>query len=184
MDNQVRGPKLILPVSPDRDHMRGKPTAPVELLEYGDFECEECSRSYRIVGNLLVQHGDKFKFVFRYFPLSKIHPHAERAAEAAEAAGAQGQFWPMHNELFEHQDALFDHNLLEYAEKLGLDQGRFKREMLDNYHLPRVREDFTSGVRSGVNRTPTFFINGYRYDGSWDHASLLAAIQQTTELHA
>ena len=116
-------------------------------------------------------------FVFRHFPLTQIHPHAEHAAEAAEAAGAQGKFWQMHDTLFEHQHALDDAHLVRYAAELKLDVDRFERELAEHVYANRVREDFLSGVRSGVNGTPTFFINGLRYDGSYDLEMLLAAIE-------
>jgi protein-disulfide isomerase len=117
------------------------------------------------------------RFAYRHFPLTQVHPHAEHAAEAAEAAGAQGKFWEMHDTLYEHQRALHDAHLRQYAEWLGLDLGRFDEEMGRHVHAGRVREDFLSGVRSGVNGTPTFFINGVRHDGSYDLATLLAAIE-------
>jgi len=118
------------------------------------------------------------RFAFRHFPLTNVHPHAEHAAEAAEAAGAQGQFWEMHDVLFEHQDALDDRHLVGYARALGLDVARFEDEMATHIHAPRVREDFQSGVLSGVNGTPTFFINGVRHDGGSDLETLLAALQE------
>ena len=121
--------------------------------------------------------GDRLRFVFRNFPLTTVHPHAEHAAEAAEAAGAQGKFWEMHDYLFEHQRALMDRKLTEYAAAVGLDVERFDRDMADQVHTDRVRADFMSGVRSGVNGTPTFFINGYRHNGPYDFESLLAAIE-------
>jgi protein-disulfide isomerase len=120
--------------------------------------------------------GDGLRFVFRNFPLTQVHPHAERAAEAAEAAGAQGQFWGMHDRLFENQDSLEEADLLRYAAALGLDPERFARELSASLHRDRVRRDFRSGVRSGVNGTPTFFINGVRHDAPWDLTALLAAL--------
>ena len=114
--------------------------------------------------------------MFRNFPLRESHPHAQRAAESAEAAGAQGRFWEMHDRLFERQFALDDEYLIEYAGDLGLDVERFRAELVGRVYEPRVREDFRSGVRSGVNGTPTFFINGVRYDGAWDEETLVAAI--------
>ena len=122
--------------------------------------------------------GDQVRFVFRNFPLAEAHPHAEHAAEAAEAAGAQGKFWEMHDLLYENQDALEDEDLVQYARALHLDVPRFVKEMEADAYLERVREDFRSGVRSGVNGTPTFFINGVRHDGPFDLGSLLAAIEE------
>jgi protein-disulfide isomerase len=150
------------------DHAAGPADAPVTLVEYGDYECPHCGRAYPIVRELQKRMGRRLRLVFRNFPLAEIHPHAEHAAEAAEAAAAQGKFWEMHDVIFEHQAHLADADLVRYAKDLGLDAGRVKDELAAGAHLDRVREDFGSGVRSGVNGTPTFFINGTRYDGSWD----------------
>ena len=125
--------------------------------------------------------GDLLCFVFRNFPLTTVHPHAEHAAEAAEASGAQGKFWEMHDCLFEHQKALHDRDLVDYATEIGLDVFLFIREMTAHRYADRLREDFLSGVRSGVNGTPTFFINGARYQGSLNLRSLLAAIEQVAD---
>jgi protein-disulfide isomerase len=167
--------KLTLPVGP-RDHIQGSPAAAVTLVEYGDFECPYCGAAYPIVRQIQQNLGEQLCFVFRHFPLTQIHPHAERAAEAAEAAGAQGHFWEMHDLLFENQQSLDDHNLLRLAKVLKLDIERFAHELVEGTYLERVREDFMSGVRSGVNGTPTFFINGVRHDGPWDMQSLLTRI--------
>lgn len=169
--------KLTLPVREDRDHIRGPVNAPVTLLEYGDYECPYCGQAYWFVKELTESVGDMMRFAFRNFPLTSIHPRAESAAEAAEAAGAQGKFWEMHDCLFEHQEALDEIYLVEYAEMVGLDVGRFANELSAGRYADRVREDFLSGVRSGVTGTPTFFINGVRYDGSYDLDSWLAAIE-------
>jgi len=163
-------------VSEQRDHIQGPPAAPVTLVEYGDFECPYCGQAYPVVKELMSRQDETVRLVFRNFPLAEIHPHARRAAEAAEAAGAQGKFWEMHDILFERQDALEDENLIAYAAELGLDLDRFQVELAQNAHAGRVREDFLSGVRSGVNGTPTFFINGRRHDGNWDLASLTEAV--------
>jgi protein-disulfide isomerase len=168
--------ELVLPVSSQRDHILGPPGAPVTLVEYGDYECPHCGRAYPIVEAVRAQMGANLRFAFRHFPVTTVHPHAEQAAEAAEAAGVQGAFWPMHGMLFGNQQRLRTPDLHTYAEALGLDTGRFDAELLAGVHTPRVREDFMSGVRSGVNGTPTFFINGLRYDGSWDAPDLLAAL--------
>jgi protein-disulfide isomerase len=167
--------RLIVPVGP-RDHTHGSATAPVTLLEYGDYECPYCGTAYTIVKQIQQQLGDQLRFVFRNFPLRTIHPHAEAAAEAAEAAEAQGKFWDMHDTLYEHQQALDDAHQLQYARSLHLDLPRFERDLLTHAFAERVREDFSSGMRSGVNGTPTFFINGLRHDGSYDLEALLAAI--------
>jgi protein-disulfide isomerase len=168
-------PTLTPPVS-ERDHVLGPASAAVTLVEYGDYECPFCGAAYPIVKEVLRISGPEVRFAFRNFPLSQVHPHAERAAEAAEAAGAPGKFWQMHDLLYEHQRALDDQHLLTYAARLGLDVRRFAQDLTDRAHAGRVREDFLSGVRSGVNGTPTFFINGVRHDGSYDLETLLAAV--------
>ena len=169
---------LTTPVSPARDHIRGPADAPVMLVEYGDYECPYCGAAHVIVNAVQEQMGNQLGFVYRHFPMTTVHSHAQHAAEAAEAAGAQGKFWAMHDLLFENQQALEDDDLLIYAETIGLDVGRFAAELAQHVHVQKVREDFMTGVRSGVNGTPTFYINGLRYDGSWDFASLLEALQQ------
>jgi protein-disulfide isomerase len=166
---------LTPPVS-ERDHVIGPPVAPVTLVEFGDYECPYCGAAYPVVTEVLRQMGDDLRFAFRHFPLTRVHPHAERAAEAAEAAGAQGKFWQMHHVLYMNQQALEDEDLVTYAGALQLDVPRFVSELQMGVHMPRVREDFLSGVRSGVNGTPTFFINGRRHDGGYDLATLLAAV--------
>jgi protein-disulfide isomerase len=168
--------RLQPPVS-DADHRAGPEEAPLTLVEYGDYECPHCGRAYPIVQEVQRRMGSRLRFVFRNFPLAEAHPHAEHAAEAAEAAAAQGKFWEMHDAIFEHQAALEDADLVHYAKALALDAGRVKHELTTHVHAPRVREDFSSGLRSGVNGTPTFFINGTRYDGSWDLETLLEALE-------
>ncbi|MGH7652813.1 MAG: DsbA family protein, partial [Gemmatimonadaceae bacterium] len=157
---------LVTPVG-EHDHTIGSGTAPVTLVEYGDFECPHCGRAHPIVQSVRRFMDDRLRFVFRHFPLSEAHPHAEHAAEAAEAAGAQGRFWEMHDMLFDHQDALEDEDLEMYAAKIGIDPHRVARELAAATYAKRIRADFRSGIRSGVNGTPTFFINGVRYDGNW-----------------
>jgi protein-disulfide isomerase len=169
-------PTLTPPVH-DRDHSTGDETAPVTLVEYGDFECPHCGRAYPILKAIQERFGERLRFVFRNFPISTNHPHAQHAAQAAEAAAAAGKFWEMHDMLYEHQDALEDGDLAGYAEELGLDPQRFARDLSSGKYAPAVREHFMSGVRSGVNGTPTFFLNGARYDKSWDEASLARAIE-------
>src|SRR2546427_12676543 len=168
--------RLAVPVS-QRDHQQGPATAPVTLVEYGDYECPYCGQAYPIVKEIQRQLGDRLRFVFRNFPLTQSHPHAEHAAEAAEAAAAQGKFWEMHDTLFEHQQALDDTHLVHYAVALQLEQAKFEREMTEHVYANRVRDDFLSGVRSGVNGTPTFYINGVRHDASYALETLLAAIE-------
>jgi protein-disulfide isomerase len=150
-----------------KDHTAGPDDAPVTLVEYGDYECPHCGRAHPIVKRTQRELGSQLRFVFRNFPLAEAHPHARLAAQAAEAAGAQGKFWEMHDTLFEHQDALEVEDLVGYAESLGLDIERFTRDLEAGTFEKRVRDDFRSGVKSGVNGTPTFFMNGARYDGSW-----------------
>jgi protein-disulfide isomerase len=176
MSRRENRAQLTPPVGP-RDHAAGPKDAPVTLVEYGDFQCPHCGRAYPIVKEVQRALGAKLRFVFRNFPLTQIHPEAEHAAEAAEAASAQGAFWQMHDRLFERQFALDDDHLVEYAAELGLDADRIRGELEAGTHTPHVRDDFMSGVKSGVNGTPTFFINGVRYDGSWDRDPLLAALQ-------
>jgi len=149
----------------------------VTLVEYGDFECPYCAAAHVIVKKAREIMGDQLRFVFRHFPLTQIHPHAEPAAEASEAADAQGQFWQMHDLLFENQPRLDPPHLVIFAEELGLDLKRFVRELEDGIYRERVRSDFLSGVRSGVNGTPAFFINDVRYDGSWDIGPLIEALE-------
>jgi protein-disulfide isomerase len=169
--------KLKPPVGAN-DHVQGPAKAPVTLLEYGDYECPYCGEAYPIVKALQERLGDQMRLVFRNFPLGEAHPHAEHAAEAAEAAAVQGKFWEMHDLLYENQDALEDEDLVRYAKALGLDLPRFVKEMAAHAYAVRVRDDFRSGVRSGVNGTPTFFVNGARHDGPFDLRSLLAAIKE------
>jgi protein-disulfide isomerase len=163
--------RLNPPVGPD-DHAQGPADAPLTLVEYGDFECPHCGRAHPIVKSVRRRLGDQLRFVFRHFPLATAHPHAEHAAEMAEAAAERGKFWPMHDLLFENQHALEDADLVAYAARLGIDPAALRSHAF----AERVREDFQSGVRSGVNGTPTFFINGVRHQGPWDEESLLEAL--------
>jgi protein-disulfide isomerase len=151
-------------------------------LEYGDYECLHCAQAYPIVKAIQERLNHDLCFSFRNFPLSKVHPHAEHAAQAAEAAGAQGRFWEMHDTLFENFGALEEEDLAQYAAALGLNVPRFMTEVIEGAYAARVREDCNFGVRGGVNGTPTFFINGERYEGAQDLESLLAAITEANEL--
>lgn len=166
---------LTLPVG-HRDHIQGSPDSQAILVEYGDYECPVCGRAYIVIKEIQQAMGDRLGFVFRNFPLSEMHPHAKDAAQAAEAAGAQGAFWEMHNILFENQDDLGRDYLARYATTLGLDTNRLIDELATGTYAKRVQEDFRSGVRSGVNGTPTFFIDGIRYDGPHDFESIIAAL--------
>jgi protein-disulfide isomerase len=168
-------PTLNPPVS-QRDHVLGPASAAVTLVEYGDYECPFCGAAYPIVKEVMRVLGSQLRFAFRNFPLTQVHPHAEHAAEAAETAAAQDKFWRMHDLLFEHQRALDEAHLLAYAATAGLDVKRFTQELGANAHAGRVREDFLSGVRSGVNGTPTFFINNERYNGAVDFDGMAYAI--------
>lgn len=171
--------RLTLP-DPERDHIYGSADGVIELLEYGDYECPFCGDAHLVVKEIQRRLGDDLLFAFRNFPLTNLHPHAEHAAEAAEAAGAQGNFWGMHDILFENQTALDDEDFAAYAAELGLDEPRLIREVTSGVYAPRIREDFKNGVRGGVNGTPTFFINGERYDGALDLKHLLNALTPQT----
>jgi len=157
----------LLPVVNSNDHIFGNPAVKFELVEYGDYECPYCGRAYPIIKDIQQKLGNEMKFVFRNFPLSKIHPHAFLAAVATEAAGLQNKFWEMHDIIFENQKTLDVENILLFAENIGLDPERFKNDIQQNSLMEKVDKDFESGIRSGVNRTPTFFINGIKYDGDW-----------------
>jgi protein-disulfide isomerase len=177
----IANAQLTPPVNSKRDHCLGPDNAPVTLLEYGDYQCPFCGRAYVIIKRLQEYFGYQLRFAFRNFPLTQIHPHAQQAAEAAEAAGAQGKFWEMHDMLYENQDALDLPSLREYALVLELDMDRFDMEMMTHAHAQRVREDFMSGVRSGVNGTPTFYLNSLRFDGSWGGTRLMTTIEELIE---
>ncbi len=174
--DELESTRLTIPVS-KHDHMQGPINAPVTLVEYGDYECPFCSDAHSVVQEVQKQLGDRLCFAYRHFPLVNAHPHAEHAAEAAEAAGEQGNFWGMHDLLFANQDALEDDDLAEYATELSLDAARLIRELEAGTFSGRVKEDFWNGVRSGVNGTPSFFINGARYDGGLGFEALLSVLQ-------
>src|SRR5438445_815481 len=169
--------RLTIPIG-ERDHTQGPAGAGVTLVEYGDFECPYCRAALPIVEGLQTRLGTQLRVVFRHFPLRTAHPHAQRAAEAAEAAAAQGKFWEMHAHLFAHQDALDDASLIRYAADLGLDTARFERELNTHAHAERVHSDFESGVASGAHGTPSFYLDGHRYDGPVGMREMLAAIQR------
>jgi protein-disulfide isomerase len=167
--------ELIDPVNAV-DHALGPAHAPVTLVEYGDFECPMCKQASGAVKLILRQFDQRVRYVFRHFPLEEVHPHALAAAEVAEVAGAQGQFWRMHDLLFEHQDQLKSTQLHEYAESLGLDMARYTSELDDHIYLQRVREHQASGSASGVRATPTFFVNGHLQDVSYGLHALSEAL--------
>ncbi len=164
-------------VDPERDHVRGSGHAPVTLVEYADFECPYCGQAEPVIRELLGTFGEDLRYVFRHLPLNDVHPHAQLAAEAAEAAGAQGAFWEMHDLLFEHQDALTPEDLHDHAAELGLDTERFDDELRRRTYAPRVSADVSSADASGVSGTPSFFINGRRHQGVYDAATLSAAVR-------
>lgn len=153
---------LTVPIQDD-DHVTEPGTAGITLVAYCDFECPYCGRAYPIIKDLQARLKDRLRFVFRHFPLNHKHPLAQQAAEATEAADAQGQFWAMHDLLFENQEALEKDDLYVYAESLDLDVARFERELMSRVYKKRVDRDIRSGQQSGVTGTPTFFINGFRY---------------------
>jgi protein-disulfide isomerase len=167
---------LYIDVDPERDHVRGSIDAPVTVVEYGDFECPYCGQAEPVVRELLRDFGD-VRYVWRHLPLNDVHPRAELAAEAAEAAHDQGAFWEMHDLLLENQDALRAGDLIGYAEQLGLDVGRFTEDLGAHSGAPRVAEDVDSADLSGVSGTPTFFVNGRRHYGAYDIAALSTAVR-------
>jgi protein-disulfide isomerase len=169
--------RLRLPVG-ERDHVQGPATASVTLVEYGDYECPYCRAAVPIIQELQEFLGDQLRYVFRHFPLTGMHPHAQHAAEVAEAAAAQGKFSEMHAALYEHQEALQDDDLMQYAADLDLDAPRIRRELGTHSHAARVREDFESGLRSDARGTPTFYLDDIRYDGIVGVRQFLAAIQE------
>ena len=174
MDNSVM---LTQPVSA-RDHAEGPEDAPLTLVEYGDYQCPYCGAAYPVVKRLQKTLGKELRFVFRNFPVTQAHPYALIAAEAAEAAALQGKFWEMHDLLYEQQTHLKPEIIPVWAKKIGLDLNKFGKDTKQGGVVEkRIQEDRQSGIRSGVNGTPTFYINGKRYDGSHDYDSLLAALE-------
>jgi protein-disulfide isomerase len=167
---------LAAPVDPDRDHIRGSDDAPVTVVEYGDFQCLYCGQAEPVIRELLADFGD-VRYVFRHLPLHDVHPAAQLAAEAAEAAAEQGMFWEMHDRLFDHQDELRPRDLVRHAESLGLDVERFSADLRRHLGAARVAEDLDSADLSGVTGTPTFFINGRRHHGAYDIETLSAAVR-------
>ena len=158
------------------DHIEGDANAPCTLVEYGDYQCPHCGRAHPIVKRVQKHFGKRLRFVFRNFPLNEIHPFAEAAAETAEFAATQGKYWEMHDALFENQSRFSSAFFPELAEKLGLNAQSLQEALASEKFRAHVRSDFMSGARSGVNGTPTFFINGERLDGSWDYEDLVGAI--------
>jgi len=168
---------LKVPVTSE-DHVQGPENAEATLVEYGDYECPYCGRAHPIVKQVQKHFGKRLRLVFRNFPLSEMHPQAEAAAETAEFAGAQGKFWQMHDLLYENQARLGAPLYLELAQQLELPAADLRKALADGTYKTRVHADFNGGVRSGVNGTPTFFINGHRHDGSFDFDDLVLAIDK------
>jgi protein-disulfide isomerase len=169
--------KLAVAIN-DNDHVQGHRDAACILVEYGDYQCPSCGQAYPIVKRVQKHFGKRLGFVFRNFPLTQLHPYAEAAAETAEFAGAEGKFWQMHDLLYENQDRLHGELFMDLAQQLDLDADALAADLKAKKFVPRIKSDFSSGVRSGVNGTPTFFINGQRHDGSYDYDSLVAAIDE------
>lgn len=181
----MQSAQLTVPVS-ETDHILGPDNAPVTLVEYGDFECPHCGRAAPVIDGIQRYMAESMRFVFRHFPLGEAHPHAQHAAEASEAAGAQGKFWEMHHLLFANQADLDDESLLSYMSKIRIDVARAEQELAEGVYTKKVRDDFRGGVRSGVNGTPTFYINGSRYDGDWSNANefMQALTDAASQVHA
>lgn len=163
----------------ERDHIQGAKSAAVTLLMYGAYECPHCVEGNKIVKEIQQRMGDQLRFVFRHFPRTNVHPHAEAAAEVAEAAGEQGKFWEMHDKLFENYNRLDGDHLVGYAEELGLDMQQFDRAITGRNYVGKVRGDLQSGMESGVKGTPTYFINGIKHNASGEFDVLLAAIERS-----
>jgi protein-disulfide isomerase len=170
--------ELKIPVT-SKDHIQGDEAAPVILVEYGDYQCPHCGHAYPIVKKVQKHFGKRLGFVFRNFPLNEIHPNAEAAAETAEFAGANGKFWEMHDAIFENQGSLSLPMLLELAKELGLSDKGLGDALKSREFEARVKSDFIGGARSGVNGTPTFFINGERFDGAPEYENLVAGIEES-----
>jgi protein-disulfide isomerase len=169
--------RLAVPVT-EEDHVRGPATAPVTVVEYGDYQCPYCGMAHPVVRELLDRRPETVRFVYRHFPLTNVHPYAEPAAETAESAGARRKFWAMHDWLFEHQDRLEPTYLRLAAAQMGMDADGVMAEVVQHAYLGRVRRDLVGGARGGVNGTPTFFVNGVRHDGSWALPELLGAVDE------
>ncbi|HEX4769826.1 MAG TPA: thioredoxin domain-containing protein [Bryobacteraceae bacterium] len=167
---------LLLPIQPE-DHVEGEPNMRYTLVEYGDYECPACGQLFQTIRELRRRYENQVRLVFRHYPLSGRHPHAQQASEAAEAAGAQNSFWPMHNMLFENQNALKFKDLIRYAGAIGFDAKRFRDELKRRIYEDRVREDFRRGVANGVYGTPGLFINGIRYNGGLEIEAILEHVK-------
>jgi len=177
---QVTVARLVIPVGPD-DHTIGPADAPVSLVEYADFQCPYCGMAHAILQDLLRLRRETIRFTFRHFPLTNVHPYAELAAEVSEAAATRDKFWPMQDWLFEHQRSINPRQLMVGVEQLGLPSDEVADEVGAHLYLDRVRRDFVGGVRSGVNGTPTFYVNGVRHDGGYALDELLEAVDEAAE---
>lgn len=170
--------ELKVPVS-SSDHIQGDDKAPITLVEYGDYQCPYCGAAYPIVKRVQKHFGKKLRFVFRNFPLVQAHPMAQSAAETAEFAASHGKFWEMHDAIYENQRSLSVEFLVELAEGMGFSGAALAKALENQEYAEKVRSDFMSGVRSGVNGTPTFFINGHRHDASFEYEDLVAGIERS-----
>ena len=176
---RYEAPKLAVPVDAERDHIEGPVDASLTLVEYGDYQCPYCGAAYPEVKKVQRELGDKLRFVFRNFPLTNIHEHAMNAAETAEAASSQGKFWPMHDFLYEHQATLGDPGVtLDFAKKSGLNTQKLEQDIAKHVYQKRIKDDFMGGVKSGVNGTPTFYVNGIRHDGDAVAKALVEALNK------
>jgi protein-disulfide isomerase len=168
---------MLKPPINENDHVQGPANARIELVEYGDYECPHCGRAYPIIKKIQQQLGNDLKFIFRNFPIAEAHPHAVNAALAAEAAALQQKFWEMHDMIFENQDQLEWEHLLAYAKAIKLDLNRFKTDVKSKALQDKVETDFESGIRSGVNGTPSLFINGKKFEGDWAGGELMESLK-------
>jgi len=165
----------------DKDHILGDFNAPIELVEYADYQCPYCKQAYYIIKDIHRELDDQLKFVFRNFPLTDLHTHALKAALAAEAAGSQDKFWEMHDILFENQEYLEDEDILDYANNIGLDIPRFEKDLVKDQYMEKVKKDYSSGIKYDVQGTPTFFINGQLYDGNWASSQFIEYLKSFIE---
>lgn len=160
-----------------KDHFQGNANASFELMEYGDYQCPYCRKAYNILKEVKKQFGNDLKFVFRNFPLAELHEHAIHAAVVAEAAGAQGKFWEMHDMLFENQKRLDDESLFGYAKQIGLYMQQFENDLENNIYFQKVESDYQTGIKQGVEGTPTFFINSELFEGNWMDPAFIDYLQ-------
>ncbi len=168
--------ELRVPIN-EKDHFQGDLHAPIQLVEYGDYQCPYCGQAYGIVKNIQEKLGKNLLFVFRNFPLTEMHPHALTAAVASEVAAKHGKFWEMHDALYENQKNLSDSNIIQLAEEIGIDTEEFEKDFQNEEFVNKVQADFESGVRSGVNGTPSFYVNGKKYEDSWDYDSFISNLE-------